>query len=74
MRRSCRPSDRDPAVRDVVVVPEGSGAEDRVLVAYLLAENPALRDTNDLYDNFLIDVEMGACMATSLPFWVTSWK
>ena len=48
------------------------GVQDRLrvakrdaLVAYLLAENPALRDTNDLYDYFLIDVEMGACMATS---------
>ncbi|MEU1250023.1 neuraminidase-like domain-containing protein [Micromonospora arida] len=48
------------------------GVQDRLrvakrdaLVAYLLAENPGLRDTNDLYDHFLIDVEMGACMATS---------
>lgn len=48
------------------------GVQDRLrvvkrdaLVAYLLAENPALRDSNDLYDHFLIDVEMGACMSTS---------
>jgi hypothetical protein len=35
------------------------------LVAYLLAENPAMRGTGDLYDHFLIDVEMSPCMPTS---------
>jgi hypothetical protein len=35
------------------------------LVAYLLATNPDLRDSTDLYDYFLIDVEMASCMATS---------
>ena len=35
------------------------------LVAYLLAVNPAMTDSTDLYDHFLIDVEMGACMPTS---------
>ena len=35
------------------------------LVAYLLAANPALRGTDDLYDYFLIDVEMSPCMPTS---------
>lgn len=35
------------------------------LVAYLLAGNPGLTSTNDLFDWFLIDVEMGACMPTS---------
>src|SRR4029077_13468681 len=35
------------------------------LVAYLLAMNPALSVPDDLFDNFLIDVEMSACMPTS---------
>ena len=36
------------------------------LVAYLLAVNPDdLNDSNDLYDYFLIDVEMCACQPTS---------
>jgi len=35
------------------------------LVAYLLAENPEMKDENDLYDYFLIDVEMEACMPSS---------
>ena len=35
------------------------------LVAYLLATNPDLSDSTDLYDYFLIDVEMASCMATS---------
>ncbi|WP_299455366.1 neuraminidase-like domain-containing protein [uncultured Microscilla sp.] len=35
------------------------------LVAYLLAYNPDLQDSNDLYDQYLIDVEMGACMPSS---------
>lgn len=36
----------------------------RALVAYLLAQNPALT-ANDLYDHFLVDVEMEACMPSS---------
>ena len=35
------------------------------LVAYLLAHNPDLAGVDDLYDLFLIDVEMGGCMQTS---------
>ena len=35
------------------------------LVAYLLAVNPSLRGPDDLYDYFLIDVEMAPCMPTS---------
>lgn len=35
------------------------------LVAYLLAVNPQLSTADDLFDNFLIDVEMSACMPTS---------
>jgi hypothetical protein len=35
------------------------------LVAFLLAVNPPLRTSDDLYDYFLIDVEMCSCMPTS---------
>lgn len=35
------------------------------LVAYLLAENPDFKNENDLYDYFLVDVEMEACMPSS---------
>ncbi len=35
------------------------------LVAYLLAENPTLTTAGDLYDHFLVDVEMCACMPSS---------
>lgn len=35
------------------------------LVAYLLAQNPDLEGTDDLYDYFLVDVEMCACMPSS---------
>lgn len=35
------------------------------LVAYLLATNPGLKDENDLYEYFLVDVEMEACMPSS---------
>jgi len=35
------------------------------LVAYLLATNATLTSTDDLYDYFLIDVEMCSCMPTS---------
>ncbi len=35
------------------------------LVAYLLAKNPDLNDENDLFDYFLVDVEMEACMPSS---------
>jgi hypothetical protein len=35
------------------------------LVAYLLAVNPEMKDENDLYDYFLVDVEMEACMPSS---------
>jgi len=35
------------------------------LVAYLLAINPAMKTTNDLYDYFLVDTEMEACMPSS---------
>ncbi len=35
------------------------------LVAYLLAENPEMKTENDLYDYFLVDVEMASCMPSS---------
>lgn len=35
------------------------------LVAYLLATNPDIKDENDLYEYFLVDVEMEACMPSS---------
>lgn len=35
------------------------------LVAYLLAVNPEMKDENDLYDYFMVDVEMEACMPSS---------
>jgi hypothetical protein len=35
------------------------------LVAFLLYTNPNLKSTDDLYDHFLIDVEMCSCMPTS---------
>lgn len=35
------------------------------LVAYVLATNPSLSDANDLFDYFLIDTQMGACMQSS---------
>lgn len=35
------------------------------LVAYLLATNPDMKNENDLYDYFLVDVEMEACMPSS---------
>lgn len=35
------------------------------LVAYLLAENPEMRTANDMYDYFLVDVEMESCMPSS---------
>lgn len=35
------------------------------LVAYLLATNPSIKDENDLFEYFLIDVEMEACMPSS---------
>lgn len=35
------------------------------LIAYLLAVNPEMKDENDLYDYFLVDVEMEACMPSS---------
>ncbi|MGE2817994.1 neuraminidase-like domain-containing protein [Mycobacterium heidelbergense] len=35
------------------------------LVAYLLADNPDLTSVDDLYDYFLIDTQMTACMSTS---------
>ncbi len=35
------------------------------LVAYLLATNPDMKDENDLYEYFLVDVEMEACMPSS---------
>lgn len=35
------------------------------LVAYLLAINPEMKDENDLYDYFLVDVEMESCMPSS---------
>ncbi len=35
------------------------------LVAYLLPLHPEMKDENDLYDYFLVDVEMEACMPSS---------
>jgi hypothetical protein len=35
------------------------------LVAYLLAENSEMKTENDLYDYFLVDVEMESCMPSS---------
>ena len=35
------------------------------LVTYLLAVNPEMKDENDLFDYFLVDVEMEACMPSS---------
>ncbi len=35
------------------------------LVAYLLATNPAMKDVNDLYNYYLVDVEMESCMPSS---------
>lgn len=35
------------------------------LVGYLLAKNPSLKSTNDLFDYFLIDVEIAPCAPTS---------
>lgn len=35
------------------------------LVTYLLGTNPNVKDENDLYEYFLVDVEMGACMPSS---------
>lgn len=35
------------------------------LVAFLLAVNPEMKDENDLFDYFLIDVEMESCMPSS---------
>ena len=35
------------------------------LIAYLLAVNPDFKNENDLYDYFLVDVEMEACMPSS---------
>jgi 5-hydroxyisourate hydrolase-like protein (transthyretin family) len=35
------------------------------LVAYLLATHPDIKDSNDLYEYFLVDVEMEACMPSS---------
>ncbi len=35
------------------------------LVTYLLATNPDVKNENDLYEYFLVDVEIGACMPSS---------
>lgn len=35
------------------------------LVAYLLAVNPEMKNENDLFDYFMVDVEMEACMPSS---------
>ena len=35
------------------------------LVTYLLATNPEMKDENDLYEYFLVDVEMESCMPSS---------
>ncbi len=35
------------------------------LVAFLLAENPEMKSSDDLFDYFLVDVEMCACQPTS---------
>lgn len=37
----------------------------KALVAYLLATNANMKDENDLYEYFLVDVEMEACMPSS---------
>ncbi len=37
----------------------------RALVAYLLAVNPGIKDEKDLYDYFLVDVEMESGMSSS---------
>lgn len=41
------------------------GKKRDALIAYLLAVNPALHTSTDLYRYYLIDVEMGPCMSTS---------
>lgn len=35
------------------------------LITYLLSVNPEMKDENDLYEYFLVDVEMEACMPSS---------
>jgi hypothetical protein len=35
------------------------------LVTYILATNPDLKDENDLFDYFLVDVEVESCMPSS---------
>ncbi len=35
------------------------------LVAYILATNPEMKDENDLFDYFLVDIEMESCMPSS---------
>lgn len=35
------------------------------LVAHLIARRPAIEEANDLFERYLIDVEMNACMKTS---------
>jgi hypothetical protein len=35
------------------------------LIAYLLATSPEMTEENDLFEYFLVDVEMGACMPSS---------
>ena len=35
------------------------------LVAYVLATNPEMKDENDLFDYFLVDIEMESCMPSS---------
>lgn len=35
------------------------------LVAHLIAASPQIADSSDLYERYLIDVEMNACMSTS---------
>lgn len=35
------------------------------LIAYQLATKPEMKDSNDLYDHFLIDVKMESCMPSS---------
>ncbi|HEY6402591.1 MAG TPA: neuraminidase-like domain-containing protein, partial [Blastocatellia bacterium] len=35
------------------------------LVAHLIARQPGIEDTSDLFERYLIDVEMNACMKTS---------
>jgi len=41
------------------------GQKRDALVTYLLATNEHIKHENDLYEYFLIDVEMGACMPSS---------